>query len=344
MGVRRFARPAGIYVPNPPSRGLTSDMISPPLSPNFDFDSESLMPSIIPALEYISSKLQQKMLHVTLIVGRGKPFPTGQASDLMIIPVTSLDAPSARVLDKAVAKAAKCFALGQSWTDALARGHHERQANEYLVQQSILQNEVLFSREGLTLLNMDRIFTFKRRLCVLANTICVGKENDDIKVLEDTYIASCVQLLYRTIRDFQGRPFSKAFFHRVYEQLDVRDELLTRVADAYRSAYQQDGIIVLTPVPRPQQQQQQQQRLRQQRQKQESTRRSPIRVTRGARRQAGSPRYGMPARRGPKTPQSASDVTPITTSEWKMLVGPEFRPTQPTVTKWTPSPVLFAVA
>lgn len=322
MVVRTFARsaaPEDISLSSA-TRALTADMISPPLSPTFNFDSETV-PSIVPALEYISSKLQQKMLHVTLVVGRGMPFPTTKNSDLMVIPITSLDEQASRCLRRALAKASMKFRLGQSWSRALERSQHERKANEYLIQQSILQNEVMFSQEGLTLLSMDRIYIFKRRLCALAN----GRDDK----LKEAYIESCVHLLHRTILDFQGRPFSKAFFHRVYEQLSVRDELLTKVANAYRASYQQDGIVLPPPSRR---------------QKTEYSRRSPIRDPR-PRRQACSPsRQDGPLRRGPKTPQSSSDVTPITKNEWKLLIGPDFHVGTPMVTKWTPSPVVFAMA
>lgn len=318
MGVIRIPRPTGIYVPNSPSRLLSNEMISPPLSPDFNFDSETLVPSLIPALEYISSKLQQRMMHVTLLVGRGKPYPTGQASDLMIIPITQLDAQSWRVLERAIAKGSKKFSLGQGWTEALNRSQYERQANEYLVHQSIMQNEVVFSQEGLTLLNMDRIYTFKRRLCILSNA--------PFSKADDHSMASCVKLLRRLVNDVQGRPFSKAFFHRIYEQLDVRDELLTAVATAYKNTHKQEAII-LPPRAKAE----------------NSSRGSPIRTVR-VRRQPPPSKSGIPTKRGPKTPLSASDVTPITRNEWNILVSQDIREVQPTVTKWTPSPAVFAAA
>ncbi|OOQ83303.1 hypothetical protein PEBR_35388 [Penicillium brasilianum] len=361
MGVMRFPRPSGIYVPSSPSRTLTNDMISPPLSPDFNFDSEVVLPSIIPALEYISSKLQQKTMHVTLLVGRGKPYPTGQASDLMVIPITPLDTPSRRVLERAIAKGAKKFSLGPSWTEALSRSQHERHANEYLVQQSILQNEVIFSQEGLTLLNMDRIYIFKRRMCILSSR--------PFSRTDQQSMTSCVQLLHRIIKDFQGRPFSKAFFHRVYEQLDVKDDFLAAVATAYQNKFNSEAIILPSKA------------------KPESCRKSPvhtapIRTVRVRRQPVAKPKpsksdtnKALPAkptpvkavtpktnqsparanplksstmkppsvRRGPKTPLSASDVTPITRNEWNILVGQDIR-LQPTVTKWTPSPTVYAMA
>jgi len=340
MGVLRLPRPTGIYIPSSPTRTVTTDMISPPLSPNFNFDADTLTPSVLPALEYISTKLQQRMMHVTLTAGRGKPLPTGQGtqgSDLIIIPITPLDPQSWRTFYRIVEKAVRKFSLGQGWTDALSRSQYERTANEYLVQQSILQNEILFSQEGLTVLNIDRIYTFKRRLCILSRG-----GNNSSNIPEDAYISSCVHLLRQTILDLQGRPFSKAFFHRVYEQLDVRDDLLVKAANAYRAKYGQDGIV----LPQTQTQPQAQSRGRYD---YHVGRRSPTRGVR-VRRQATPPsrqgtppgRAGTPFKRGPKTPLSASDVTPITRNEWNILIGPEFRQNKAQVMTWTPSPVPVA--
>ncbi|KAL4867400.1 hypothetical protein BDV12DRAFT_171363 [Aspergillus spectabilis] len=315
----RLPRPTGVYVPSSP-RSVTSDMISSPLSADFNFDSETLTPSIIPALEYISHKLQQKMMHVTLLVGRGKPYPTGQPSDLIVIPSAVLEASAYRTLSRTIAKASTRFSLGQSWSDALTRAQHERHANEYLIERSILQNEVVFSREGLTLLNIDRIYTFKRRLCILSSTKSTTS-------LRESYINSCVRLLHRTIEDFQGRPFSKAFFHRVYEQLDVRDDLISLVAEVYKQQYNQEGIVI-PPPPKP---------------VTIEKKTAPIRTIR-IRKQTTPRSANAPTKRGPKTPLSASDVTPITRNEWNLLFGPDFRKPQPTVTKWTPSPTVLAAA
>ncbi|KAJ6028048.1 hypothetical protein N7540_003624 [Penicillium herquei] len=316
MGVRP-PRPAGIYVPNSPTCS-TREITSGPLSPELNMDSDAVVPSTLPLLEYISSKLQQRMMHVTLLVGRGKPFPAGQTSDLMVIPVSHLDQTSYRVLERAIAKGSKKYSLGPDWSDALGRSHYERQANDYLLQQSILQNEVVFSQEGLTLLNMDRIYTFKRRLCVLSN-----RPNPRP---EEPAMVSTVQLLERLMGDFQGRPFSKAFFHRVYEQLDVRDELLTAVASAYNNMKKKDAIIL--PI----------------RGTAESTKNIPIRTIRVRRPPpVTSVKKKFQTKRAPKTPLSASDVTPITRNEWNIF-SQDLRHVQPTITKWTPSPIVFVGA
>lgn len=318
MGVVRVQvpRPTGIYVPTgtltTTTRSITHEMISGPLSPDVTFESEAIVPSVLPALEYVSSKLQQRNMHVTLLVGHGKPSPTTQASDLMVIPVTELDQASYRVLERALTKSTRRFSLAQNWSEALSRSHYERHANDYLLQQSILQNEVVFSQEGLTLLNMDRIYTFKRRLCLLSS----GPNPRP----EDQVMLSCVRHLRRLMGDFQGRSFSKSFFHRVYEHLDVRDELLTAVAAAYKNAHKQDAIILPT------------------RGTAESSRNIPIRTIKVRRNPPVKKK--LFSRRGPKTPLSASDVTPITRNEWN-LFSQDIREVQPTITKWTPSPIVL---
>lgn len=387
MGGMRLPRPTGIYVPSSP-RTLTNDMISPPLSPEFSFDSETVTPSLLPALEYISSKLQQRMMHVTLLIGRGKPYPTGQPSDLMIIPIHTIEPQAWRVLERAIAKASKKFSLGPGWTDAISRSQYERQANDHLVKQSILQNEVIFSQEGLTLLNMDRIYTFKRRMCILS-TRPFSRNNEQS-------MSSCIRLLHRIVADFSGRPFSKAFFHRIYEQLDVPDEQLTAVAVAYKNVHNQDAIILpvqtpalapaptpapeavpaldLAPVPtkakavvpakatlkvQPKVQAKVQAKaqpkvervllkpkadpipIRVKAERHREVKRSPIQTVRGRRHPPPSMRGHN--KRGPKTPLSASDVTPITRNEWNILVSQDIR-VQPKVTKWTPSPTVLAAA
>jgi hypothetical protein len=275
-----------------------------------DFD--TLPTSVFPALEYISNKLLSRMTPVTLVVGREKTAPNGQLgqlSELIAIPISPLDAQTWRNLKRAVTKATKRFYLGPGWVDALQQSR--RHCNEYLLHQSILQNEVLFSQEGLTLLNIDRIYTFKRRLHTLS------EEPPDVPI--DLYISSCVQLLQKTIRDHNGRPFSKAYFYRVYDHLQFRDDLLLQVARQYKDTHGQIGIVLPEKVreqPRP--------RVI-----------TAVRTISPARRR----RKTESPRRRPRTPLTASDVTPITLEEWKMLMAQNGMPESPNVGFHVPIPV-----
>lgn len=109
-----------------PENERTTDMVFPPLSPSVHWDTEIVTPSIMPAFEYISSKLRQKMLHANLLVGRGAPSPAQSTGDqLMAIPTTSLEEPSQCLLYHIVAKASYKFTLGSSWIDALVKSQNE---------------------------------------------------------------------------------------------------------------------------------------------------------------------------------------------------------------------------
>ena len=326
MGVLRFNQPGRININASLKAGsLTSDMISTPLSPDFSFDTDVLPASLRPALEYISTKLLEKSMHVTLLVGRGKPFPTGEAADLLIMVVEKLNPQQWKAFYRIVEKGARKFSLGRSWTDALESGRQERGAYDYLVQQSIKQNTVLFSQEGLTVLDVDRIYTFKRRLYTLSLV--------NSHAPEGRYIDSCVSLLRQMVTGFQGRPFSKAFFHRVYDHLQISDDLLVRVAETYKQRFGLDGIIV-AQKPQPE--------LQFQVKNHEKSPSSSRLVAEYRVSKAPGTHSRPPSRRGPKTPVSASDVTPITRNEWNILVGHDFWQMKPTVTMWIPSPVEVA--
>lgn len=357
-----------------PVRTIRGSMISPPLSPDAAFDADALPPSVRPALEYISRKLQQRAMHVTLLVGRGQPSLPGVPADLMIIPITKLSPSAWKVFSKIVEKGAKRYSLGRKWLEALSvHQRHRAVLNEYLIQQSLMQNEVLFSDEGLTLLNVDRIYTIKRLLCVLNQAQQNAMvSNERSKINEDKCIASCVSLLRKTIMDFQGRPFSLGFFHRVYEYLGVTDQHLIKVARLYKERYGQDGIVVPplavtkkppSPVANTNTTTTTTRTPSNASPPRRSTPRNTYRVTPTSsgstptsyRRSVASSRkststtsgssFRTPSRtgtpsyyRGAKTPLSASDVTPITRNEWNILLGPERMLQKPPVTRLVPGP------
>jgi hypothetical protein len=332
MGVLRFPRPAALYIPKG-EFNITTDMISPPLSPEFSFDFETLPPNLLPALEYISNKLRSKMMHVSLIVGRQKPFSADAGEpDLVIVPISPLDTPTSEAFSIITSKAAKKFPLDSSssfWTDTLQwckRGSGKQtERKKYLIHRSIVQNEILFGQEGLTLLNIDRVYTLKHRL----RTVSEGKA----RMPEHVYISSCAALLKKTISEYNGRPFSKAFFHLIYDHLHVRDDLLVKVAVEYTQKYGTTGIVLPTP-PKPLPAPKRVTRNEALRRYQQRYTPSPVSST-GATTatsrtmKATSSRdtriRGLempPPTRGPKTPLSASDVTPITRNEWNILMGP----------------------
>ncbi|PGG97019.1 hypothetical protein AJ79_09379 [Helicocarpus griseus UAMH5409] len=321
MGVLRLPKPITTYIPSAhaesSSRLITTNMISNPLSPdlNLTFDDTTIPTTILPALEYISNKLGATT-HLTFLISCGTPLPFAHQSELTLLPIAPLDQQSWRTVQRIVAKATKKFSLSPAWSNALQRSHQRQSlnenCNEYLLRQSILQNDVLFSQEGLTLLNIDRVYTIKHRLHAYSRGAAF--EN---RIPDHLYIKSCARLLRRTVAGYKGRPFSLAFFNRVYEDLSVSEDLLVKVANEYQTKYGRAGIV-LPQKPKP----------------------ATATVKEQKQRPAQRRKHGGGIKRvGPKTPLSASDVTPITQGEWKMLLNSHELEKCDKVTVYIPCPV-----
>ncbi|OJD22511.1 hypothetical protein ACJ73_06136 [Blastomyces percursus] len=307
MGVLRLTNPA-TYISDSRPRLITPSMISQPLNPDLDsnFDDGTLPASVLPALEYISNKLGA-CTHLTFLVGCSTPLPFAHQPELTLASIAPLDQQTWRTLHRVVQKATKKFSLGPAWSNALQRSQQRQplndNCNEYLIRQSILQNDVLFSQEGLTLLSIDRLYTIKRRLHAYSHG--AARENG---IPDHLYIKSCVRLLRQTVADYKGRPFSLVFFNRIYEHLAVPEHLLVEVANEYQTKYGRAGIVLPQKQPPPAATPKEQQRQARPLPKKQ-------RNADGVKRLA------------PRTPLSASDVTPITQSEWQMLLNSQALPT-----------------
>ncbi|KAI0187693.1 hypothetical protein EV127DRAFT_343987 [Xylaria flabelliformis] len=90
-----------------------------------------------------------------------------------------------------------------------------------LMRRSIQQNEVLFSSEGLTLLGLDRLYSFKAALSAYANSR-----------LEDA-----VDCLRRLVLSNGGRSVVKADLYRSFDWMGVNPTALLDVERMYRRAY-----------------------------------------------------------------------------------------------------------
>ncbi|KAI5922222.1 hypothetical protein F4810DRAFT_301159 [Camillea tinctor] len=138
--------------------------------------------------------------------------------------------------------------------------------NQDLVRRSILQNEVLFSSEGLTLLGLDRLYTFKAALAAYARSIpCptgpspsaplhaplsshpvifanrdggADRTNNHGNSGMTTRLEEAVDSLRRLILLANGgRPVPKADLYRSYDWLGVNPRALSEVERMYRRAY-----------------------------------------------------------------------------------------------------------
>ncbi|MCJ1362531.1 hypothetical protein MMC16_001635 [Acarospora aff. strigata] len=258
-------------------RRITKNMISSPVSPTFKGVPQVLPLWDAPALEYISRKLQEKHLHITLIMSRA-------SSDIVLFPAAPLDAKTRTVLNKLTPKAMQRFPIGKQWLEALSQEPLGTPYSSYLRHRSIIQNEILFSSEGLTLLNIDHVYTFKQHLSALSSRSLPPAYGKDI--------IRSVHLLHRITMTYGGRPLTKAYILRAYDHLHLNEDLLQQVCTAYESRYGSPGIVLTgkdSESPNPE----------------EQARTFP-RCT------------NAPV--GPMTPNSASDITPTTKNEWEMLI------------------------
>ncbi|KAI1661579.1 hypothetical protein F4813DRAFT_164332 [Daldinia decipiens] len=155
---------------------------------------------------------------------------------------TSLLAPKAeKTLRTTILKAERRFRIGTSWLPPAATAS-ACGLNEDLVRRSMLQNEVLFSSEGLTLLGLDRLYSFKSALAVYARfTYGTATLHSPIsptaKTPDSTRLEDAVDALRRLVLANGGRPISKSDLLRSYDWLGVNSRALKDVESMYRRAY-----------------------------------------------------------------------------------------------------------
>ncbi|KAK2011478.1 hypothetical protein LZ32DRAFT_586643 [Colletotrichum eremochloae] len=129
-----------------------------------------------------------------------------------------------RTLRQTIERAEKKFRIGTEWLPPVVDGS-ACGVTSNLIRRSIVQNEVLFASDGLTLVSLDRLYTFKAALSSYSRT-------DAPLRLEDA-----VDELRRLILSRAGRKVSKSELLRSYDWLGVTDVALNDVDKMYRRAY-----------------------------------------------------------------------------------------------------------
>lgn len=94
-----------------------------------------------------------------------------------------------------------------------------------LIRRSLLQNDILFSSEGLTLYSLDRLYTFKAALSSYSRTRLPSRLEDAVDELRRLYLSS------------GGRKVKRADILRSYDWLGVSEVALGEVDRMYRRAY-----------------------------------------------------------------------------------------------------------
>jgi hypothetical protein len=209
-------------------------------------------------------------------------------------------------------------------------------ATNDLIHRSLSQNEVLFSSEGLTLLSLDHVYTFKCHLHTFSRTF---SPND---------LTSAVDELRRLVLAQNGRRITKGYLMRAYEWLGVNLPALVDVNEGYKTAYggkaRTSGIEVVNEgrtSPPPLKTNFEMKEIRKMKIKVAlGCDASPTASSSGnssedegaALREVGESAKGKdtvvdgiredrgPHRRGPATPNGYEDITPVTKGEWCFLM------------------------
>lgn len=185
---------------------------------------------LFPAFRYISRKLAERRIYVALIV-----TDYGQG----IMPAWPIPRSTQELLAKIVRKVCLKFHFGSSWMTALGSTSAKRSSKDffdlnrfdpYLLHRSLVQHEVIFGGEGLTLLSVDHVYTFKHFLAVLSSINCVP-------LSRVVCLASCIELLHRINTLYTGRKPLRGYFLRVYDDIEINEACLDEVCREYDLKY-----------------------------------------------------------------------------------------------------------
>jgi hypothetical protein len=207
---------------------------------SFDWDMQSTCIPMLPALRYISRKLAERKLYVALIVSdQGRT----------VIPSWQVPKPTQVVLTKIVRKACCKFRQDPNWMTVMAANSSKRNATEifdmdsidpYLIRRSMIQHEVVFSGEGLILLTVDHVYTFKKLVSMLAT---IG----NAPLSRPRCLFACMELLRRINIIYTGRKPLKGYFLRVYDHIPIEPEILKEVFATYTMKYGDISMLGIIP-------------------------------------------------------------------------------------------------
>lgn len=235
MAVGRRANTWPVYGQSKPSEASSMKIsepnsnASPPSqgSPFHHWDTQATFIPMFPALRYISRKLIARKLYIALIV-------TDYGQNVM--PAWPIPRSSQIIFTKIVTKACQKFRFGASWMNALAstagkRGYSKNffditRFDPYLIHRSLIQHEVVFGSEGLTLLSVDHIYTFKHFVGVLSRI-------NWVPLSRVVCLTACIELLHRINSVYTGQKPLKGYFLRIYKDIEINVDTLDEICKEY---------------------------------------------------------------------------------------------------------------
>ncbi|KAL7918967.1 hypothetical protein ACQKWADRAFT_216099 [Trichoderma austrokoningii] len=164
--------------------------------------------------------------------------PTPNCTGLRCFYSGDLPPRTEKILKSTLIKAGSKFGIGSGWLVPFASPSTRELATQ-LFHSSVVQNEVLFSSDGLTLLTLDRLYSIKSALSSYSKT-------GSALMLEDA-----VDELRRYVLAHNGRRVTRSALLRSYDWLSVSNSAIIDLDRMYRRAYggydQTGGITGMAP-------------------------------------------------------------------------------------------------
>ncbi|KAI1752848.1 hypothetical protein F4782DRAFT_103288 [Xylaria castorea] len=185
------------------------------------------------------------------------PFQSLEPFGIRLIHTSPISPKDERTIRSTITKAERKFHTGVGGLPAVMTASACGLSAD-LVRRSIQQNEVLFSSEGLTLLGLDRLYSFKAALSAYAKSIITpslriqtpvrspGLSNHPISTMPPTptsttadssRLEDAVDCLRRLVLSNGGRSVLKADLYRSFDWMGVNPTALSDVERMYRRAY-----------------------------------------------------------------------------------------------------------
>ncbi|UKZ82272.1 hypothetical protein TrVFT333_010057 [Trichoderma virens FT-333] len=146
-----------------------------------------------------------------------------------------------KILKSTLIKAGNKFGVGSGWLVPFT-SPSTRDLTTQLFHSSVVQNEVVFSSDGLTLLTLDRLYSLKSALSSYSKTSSALRLEDAVDELRRYVLAG------------NGRKVTRADLLRSYDWLSVSNAAITDLDRMYRRAYggpELVGGISGMPLDRP---------------------------------------------------------------------------------------------
>ncbi|CAG8954073.1 hypothetical protein HYFRA_00009175 [Hymenoscyphus fraxineus] len=171
-------------------------------------------------------------LNFTSVASAALPCSTPTAPNpygISLLHAATLSPRAEKILRSTIQKAEKKFpSIGSGWLSPKPFTSTSSTSNlptNDLIQRSIAQNEILFSSEGLTLLSLDHVYTFKSHLLTYSHALTP----DSLTIAVDE--------LRRLILAQKTQTITKNHLTRSYDWLGISFSALVDVNQAYKITY-----------------------------------------------------------------------------------------------------------